>query len=116
MSSPVWWAGPCLIVIEANLKQVSVRGLSSMVFGLLLGIFMANLVSDIISLLPLGDVIKPILRVVLTLVFSYLGAVMALRGKDEFNLIIPYVRFKRQDLKDGVILLDTSCHYRRACQ
>ena len=100
--------GMLLIVIEANLRQVSVRGLSSMVFGLLLGIFMANLVSDIISLLPLGDVIKPVLRVVLTLVFSYLGAVMALRGKDEFNLIIPYVRFKRQDLKDGVILLDTS--------
>ena len=100
--------GAFLIVIEANLKQVSVRGLSSMVFGLLLGIFMANLVSDILSLLPLGDVLKPILRVVLTLVFSYLGAVMALRGKDEFNLIIPYVRFKRQDLKDGVILLDTS--------
>lgn len=100
--------GMLLIVIEANLKQVSVRGLSSMVFGLLLGIFMANLVSDIISLLPLGNVVKPILRVVLTLVFSYLGAVMALRGKDEFNLIIPYVRFKRQDLKEGVVLLDTS--------
>ncbi len=100
--------GALLIVIEANLRQVSVRGLSSMVFGLLLGIFMANLVSDILSLLPLGDVLKPILRVILTLVFSYLGAVMALRGKDEFNLIIPYVRFKRQNLKDGVILLDTS--------
>ena len=100
--------GGLLIIIEANLKQVSVRGLSSMVFGLLLGIFMANLVSDILSLMPLGEVLKPILRVVLTLVFSYLGAVMALRGKDEFNLIIPYVRFKRQDLKDGVILVDTS--------
>jgi uncharacterized protein YacL len=56
----------------------------------------------------LGDVLKPIIRVVLTLTFSYLGAVMALRGKDEFNLIIPYVRFKRQDLKDGVVLVDTS--------
>ncbi|MBF0570524.1 MAG: TRAM domain-containing protein [Candidatus Omnitrophica bacterium] len=100
--------GALLIVVETNLKQVSVRGLSSMVFGLLLGIFMAKLISDIISLLPLDEIIKPILRVILTLVFSYLGAVMALRGKDEFNLIIPYVRFKRQDLKDGVIILDTS--------
>ena len=97
-----------LIAIELTLRQVSVRGLTSMVFGLLLGIFMANMVSDILSLLPLSDVVKPILRVVVTLVFSYLGAVMALRGKDEFNLIIPYVRFKRQDLKEGVILLDTS--------
>jgi len=100
--------GALLILVESNLKQVSVRGLSSMVFGLLLGIFMAKLVSDIISLLPLGDIVKPVLRVILTLVFAYLGAVMALRGKDEFNLIIPYVRFKRQDIKDGVILLDTS--------
>ena len=97
-----------LIGIELTMRQVSVRGLSSMVFGLLLGIFMAKLVSDILSLLPLGEVLLPILRVVLTLTFSYLGAVMALRGKDEFNLIIPYVRFKRQDLKDGVVLLDTS--------
>ena len=97
-----------LITVEVTLRQVSVRGLSSMVFGLLLGIFMANLVSDILSLLPLGDVFKPISRVILTLIFSYLGAVMALRGKDEFNLIIPYVRFKRHDLKDGVVLLDTS--------
>ncbi len=101
--------GAILIIAgELTMRQVSVRGLSSMVFGLLLGIFMANLVSDILSLLPLDDVTKPILRVVLTMVFSYLGAVMALRGKDEFNLIIPYVRFKRQDLKDGVVLLDTS--------
>jgi len=97
-----------LIAMELTMRQVSVRGLSSMVFGLLLGIFMAKLVSDILSLLPLGDIVLSILRVILTLVFSYLGAVMALRGKDEFNLIIPYVRFKRQDLKEGVVLLDSS--------
>jgi uncharacterized protein YacL len=33
---------------------------------------------------------------------------MALRGKDEFNIIIPYVRFKRQTLDENVVLLDTS--------
>ena len=52
--------GALLIAIEANLRQVSVRGLSSMVFGLLLGIFMSKLVSDILSLLPLGDVLQPV--------------------------------------------------------
>ena len=97
-----------LIGVEASLRRVSVRGLSSMVFGLLLGVFMAKLVSDILALLPLGDSLQALLRVIFTLIFSYLGAVMALRGKDEFNIIIPYVRFKRQDLRDGVILLDTS--------
>lgn len=97
-----------LISLESTFRKVSVRGLSSVVFGLLLGIVMAKLISDILSLLPLGDVFLPIARVVLTVSFSYLGAVMALRGKDEFNIIIPYVRFRRQDLKEGVIVLDTS--------
>ncbi|MBP6344010.1 MAG: twitching motility protein PilT [Candidatus Omnitrophica bacterium] len=97
-----------LIAVESTFRKVSVRGLSSMVFGLVLGVIMAKVISDILSLLPLGDVFLPIARVILTVSFSYLGAVMALRGKDEFNIIIPYVRFRRQDLKEGIIVLDTS--------
>ncbi|MCD4782036.1 MAG: twitching motility protein PilT [Candidatus Omnitrophica bacterium] len=97
-----------LIFIESRCKGVSVRGLSSMVFGLLLGIFMAKIISDILQILPLGEFVHSVTKVVLTIIFSYLGAIMALRGKDEFNIIIPYVRFKRQDVKEGVILLDTS--------
>ncbi len=101
-------AGLLLIFLEANMRRVSVHGLSSMVFGLILGMMMAKLITDIISLLPLGDFVHSILKVVLTLVFSYLGAVMALRGKDEFNLIIPYVRFRRQDVQEDIVILDTS--------
>jgi uncharacterized protein YacL len=101
-------SGLVLIFIENRLHRASVRGLSSMVFGLVLGIILAKLLADIMSLLPLGDVFLSISRVVLTLIFSYLGAVMALRGKDEFNIIIPYVQFRRQDMKEGIILLDTS--------
>jgi uncharacterized protein YacL len=101
-------AGLVLIGIETTMKRVSVRGLSSMVFGLLLGVFMAKLVSDVISLLPLSEEMLSVTRVVLTMIFSYLGAVMALRGKDEFHVIIPYVRFKRQDVGERISILDTS--------
>lgn len=100
--------GLVLIFLEANMRRVSLRGLSSMVFGLVLGMIMAKLITDILSLLPFGEVVHSILKVVLTLVFSYLGAVMALRGKDEFNIIIPYVRFKRQDVREDLVILDTS--------
>ena len=31
-----------------------------------------------------------------------------MRGKDEFNIIIPYVRFARQDQSEEIIILDTS--------
>jgi len=101
-------AGLILILLELSMRRVSVRGLSSMVFGLLLGMVMAKLISDIMTLLPLDEFIKSVARVVLTVVFSYLGAVMALRGKDEFSVIIPYVRFKRQDQEEQLAILDTS--------
>jgi uncharacterized protein YacL len=100
--------GLFLILIEISMKRVSVRGLSSVVFGLLFGIIMAKLVADTIALVPMEPGALSAFRVVLTLIFSYLGAVIAMRGKDEFNLIIPYVRFRRTDVKDGVIILDTS--------
>ncbi len=100
--------GIFLILLESSLRYVSVRGLSSMVFGLLLGMTMAHLIWNILSILPLGEYVQSLTRAILTLTFSYMGAVMALRGKDEFNLIIPYVRFKRQDVKEDLILLDTS--------
>lgn len=97
-----------IIFIERQLRNVSVRGLSSAVFGLVFGILMAKILTNVLTLLPLGDFVQSVSEIVLTIVFSYLGAVMALRGKDEFNIIIPYVRFKRQDEKEGFIIIDTS--------
>jgi uncharacterized protein YacL len=97
-----------LILLEANMYRVSLRGLSSMVFGLVLGMIIAKLISDILSLLPLGDYFVSLTRVVLTVLFCYLGVAMAIRGKDDFNLIIPYVRFRKENFYENVVVLDTS--------
>ncbi|TAM40585.1 PIN domain nuclease [bacterium] len=97
-----------LIILEAGLRKVSVKGLSSAVFGLILGLIMAKLVGDAFSLLAIDPASLSRIRVGLTLAFCYLGMVIALRGKDEFNIIIPYVRLRRQDQAGDVVLLDTS--------
>jgi len=97
-----------IIIFEFTMRKVSVRGLSSAVFGLLFGLIMAKLVSDTMALISLDKNLVYSLRVVLTLVFCYLGMIMAIRGRDEFNIIVPYVKFSRQDQKDEMILLDTS--------
>lgn len=97
-----------MILLEIGLRKVSVSGLSSAVFGLILGLIMAKLVGDAFSITPLSPEVLSSIRVILTLVFCYLGMVMALRGKDEFNIIIPYVRLRRQDQAEDVTLLDTS--------
>jgi len=97
-----------MIFLEIGLRKVSVSGLSSAVFGLILGLIMAKLVGDAFSLTTLPIETISTIKVTLTLVFCYLGMVMALRGKDEFNIIIPYVRLRRQDQSEDITLLDTS--------
>ncbi len=97
-----------LIALESGIRQISVRGLSSLVFGLILGLIMARVLGDVIALLPLEPGVIYLTRVVLMVFFCYIGSVMALRGRDEFNIIIPYVKFKRQDQREDRILLDTS--------
>jgi len=96
------------IFAEIGMRKVSMKGLSSTVFGLILGLIMAKLVTDAFSLAPISPEALSVVRVALTLVFCYLGMVIGLRGKDEFNIIIPYVRLRRQDQAEEVNLLDTS--------
>lgn len=97
-----------IIFLEIGMRKVSVRGLSSAVFGLILGLLTVKLVTDVFSLAPVSAEQLAAIRVTLTLVFCYLGVVIGLRGKDEFNIIIPYVRLRRQDQAEEITLLDTS--------
>ena len=97
-----------IIMLELGMRRVSSKGLSSAVFGLILGLIMAKLVSDAFTLAKLPEDTLAMIRVVLTLIFCYLGMLIGLRGKDEFNIIIPYVRLRRQDQKEEAIVLDTS--------
>jgi uncharacterized protein YacL len=75
---------------------------------LLFGLIMAKLVSDAITLIPFDVGTMAVLRVVLTWAFCYLGMAMALRGRDEFSVIVPYVRLVRHDRGDESRLVDTS--------
>lgn len=97
-----------IILLEVGLRKVSVSGMSSAVFGLILGLIMAKLVGDAFSVTPITANTLSSIRVILTLVFCYLGMILALRGKDEFSVIIPYVRLRRQDQAENIVLLDTS--------
>jgi uncharacterized protein YacL len=97
-----------IILFEIGMRKVSVTGLSSTVFGLILGLIMSKLVSDAIALAPVSPETLASVKVSLTVIFCYLGMVIGLRGKDEFNVIIPYIRLRRQDQGEDVVVLDTS--------
>lgn len=97
-----------VIILEMFMRRVSVTGLSAAVFGLIFGLIMAVLLSFALNMIPMTETLRSSLRVILMLVFCYLGMIIAMRGKDEFNLVIPYVRLTRQDVGTELIILDTS--------
>ncbi len=97
-----------VIFLESLMRRVSVRGLSSTVFGLILGLIMSRLVGEAFTLAQLPADTLANIRVILTLLFCYLGTLIGLRGKDEFNVIIPYVRLRRQDQGEEITVVDTS--------
>lgn len=97
-----------IILLEVGMRRFSIRNLSAAVFGLVFGFFMAWILTSVFKLIPMSIQLFSSLQIIFILVFCYLGMVIAMRGKDEFNLIIPYVKFTRQDKKDDIIILDTS--------
>jgi len=97
-----------LILVEIRLRNVSLRDLSAGVFGLIFGFFIAWLLTLILRLIPMSETIYAVFQILFTLIFCYLGMTISMKGKDEFNLIIPYVRFSREDRREQLFLLDTS--------
>ena len=100
----------CAVIgLEWMLKKVSTRGLSATVFGLLFGLAMARLlIITTVDLVPVGPGAANSVKAAIVVIFCYLGMVIALRGRDEFNVIIPYIRFTRQDQREELVILDTS--------
>src|SRR5882724_5395561 len=100
--------GVLVVLVDVLLKGFSLRGLSAITFGLAVGTLIAYLISSS----PLFNIGEPqiiyLSRLALFLVCTYLATVIALRGKDEFNLVIPYVRFVPHDVDVPLVIVDTS--------
>ena len=101
--------GGLLIAIDEMLKGFSLRAFSATTFGLLLGTVVAQLVDKSGLFENADDRERWVIRLCLFLSFGYIGIVLAMRSnKEDFSLIIPYVRFSPQNKPDNFIVLDTS--------
>jgi len=102
--------GCLMIAVDEMLKGFSLRAFSATTFGLLLGMLVALLIDR--SGLFENVEEKPtrwLVRLCLFLSFGYIGIVLAMRSnKEDFSLIIPYVRFAPQNKPENLLLLDTS--------
>jgi uncharacterized protein YacL len=106
--------GWLMIALDEMLKGFSLRAFSATTFGLLLGTVVALLIDHSGLFLDPEDpksitVTRSLIRLGLFLSFGYIGMVLAMRSnKEDFSLIIPYVRFAPQNKPDNLLLLDTS--------
>ncbi|MFA5271669.1 MAG: PIN domain-containing protein, partial [Candidatus Omnitrophota bacterium] len=100
--------GLIVVFFEVFARKVSLKGLSSVVFGMALGILLAWIFSKALELFLLPKDVMDNAKVFVTFVFIYFGLTLGLKGRGEFNLIIPYVKFQRKELKEEPIVIDTS--------
>lgn len=102
-----------VILVDLLLEGFSLRGLSAITFGLAVGALIAYLLSASPLFEPLEedqDLAETLFltRLALYVISMYLATVIALRGKDEFNLVIPYVRFSSENVETPLAVVDTS--------
>lgn len=116
LDAGLWWTligfglGGVLIAIDEMLKGFSLRAFSAATFGLLLGTVVA-VIFDRSGLFIWVDqeTTRWLIRLGLFISFGYIGMILAMRSnKEDFSLIIPYVRFSSQTRPENLLLLDTS--------
>ncbi len=100
--------GVIFVLVEIFMKNLSLRGLSSVVFGSILGLVMAKIVHDILVSIQTDPLVVKIATPILTFIFIYIGLTFSLKKKDEFALVLPYIRFSRTERDERPVVLDTS--------
>jgi uncharacterized protein YacL len=98
-----------MVLADRLLKGFSLRAFSSATFGLLLGLLFARLLmaSDVLHYQK--ETVQWAAHLVVYCAFGYLGMMLAMRSnRDEFSLIIPYVRFARETTQREPLVVDTN--------
>jgi uncharacterized protein YacL len=101
--------GGLLVAIDEMLKGFSLRAFSAATFGLFLGTTIAWMLDQSQLFRAAGEDTRWLIRLGSFLGCGYIGMVLAMRSnKEDFSLIIPYVRFKSQSKPEKLMVLDTS--------
>ena len=116
-------AGCLIVALEASMRAFTIRHFSNAVFGLLIGLFGAFLITrlglfdfDLFSDPELREAkefyaprVKNALEIITYTTLGFFGLMIALRSdRDQFALVIPYVRFRRDASEGEPLLLDTN--------
>jgi uncharacterized protein YacL len=101
--------GLIVVLIDRLLKGFSLRAFSSATFGLVIGLLFATLLRASDMLKFQSERVQWVVSLGLYAAFGYLGMMLAMRSnREEFSLIIPYVRFTGRAAQDSPLIIDTN--------
>ena len=101
--------GLVIVLGDKMVKGISLRIFSSATFGLLVGFIFARLLLSSGVLALAAPPTQWVCGLIVYATFSYLGMMLAIRSnRDEFALIIPYVRFRQGTVQDAPLLIDSN--------
>lgn len=96
-----------VVLVDRLLHGITLRVFSSATFGLLVGFVFAQLLLASRVLAGASPQVQWIIGLIAYSTFGYLGMMLAIRSnRDEFSLIIPYVRFRQATVQDAPLLVD----------
>jgi len=101
--------GLTIVLADRLLNGVSLRLFSSATFGLLVGFLFSRLLlaSDILR--GASEEIAWFINLGVYATCGYVGMMLAIRSnRDEFALVIPYIRFRRATAQDEPLLVDSN--------
>lgn len=99
--------GLVIVLMDRLLHGITLRVFSSATFGLLVGFVFAQLLLASRVLAGTSPQVQWVVGLVAYSTFGYLGMMLAIRSnRDEFSLIIPYVRFRQATVQDAPLLVD----------
>ncbi len=98
-----------IVLADHLLKGISLRVFSSATFGLLVGLIFAQLLLSSHVLAAVQPQTQWIIGLIVYSTFAYFGTMLAIRSnRDEFAMIIPYVRFRQGTVQDAPLLIDSN--------
>jgi len=111
-----WWgvlAGNVCLALALIGADISIRRkqldvISSVYFGMIVGLFLAYVVGLALAPLPIPDPIRQPINLMLAAGICYLCISLLLQTRNDFRFIIPYVEFSKEVKGQRPYILDTS--------
>jgi uncharacterized protein YacL len=101
--------GLLIVLADRLMKGISLRLFSAATFGLFVGTLAAKLFLGSGMLLNASGEVQWITSLAIYAAFGYLGMMLAIRSNaDEFALVIPYVRFRRNREQQEPVIVDSN--------